>query len=167
MPETSQSTLSFHADCSLVVNAPAEVVFSRLDDPKLLSAHMSRSSWMMAGSRMSLELDASGGRAVGAPIRMSGRMLGVSLSLEEIVTERNPPQRKVWETVGAPRLLVIGRYRMGFELSPRGESSLLRVFIDYALPDGWLGRVFGGVYARWCTRSMAKDAADFFRGSGR
>jgi len=56
---------------------------------------MSGSSWMMAGSRMALEVDASQGRAVGASIRMGGRVLGIALSLEEIVTERNPPRRKV------------------------------------------------------------------------
>ena len=164
-PRTS-SAFPFHFDSSVVVDAPAEAVFSRLDDQRLLSAHMSQSSWMMAGSRMSLELDASEGRAVGAVIRMSGRVLGIELSLEEVVTERNPPRRKVWQTTGTPRLLVIGHYRMGFELTPRGRSCLLRVFIDYALPDGWLGRLFGGIYARWCTRRMAGDALAHFRAAG-
>jgi polyketide cyclase/dehydrase/lipid transport protein len=163
--------LPFHFECSVVVNAPAEAVFSRLDDPRLLSAHMSRSSWMMAGSRMSLELDASQGHALGAVIRMGGRVLGIALSLEEVVTERNPPQRKVWETIGEPRLLVIGHYRMGFEVRPQGGTSLLRVFIDYALPGApparWLGRFFGGFYARWCTQRMAGDAEEYFRTAGR
>ncbi len=89
------SVLPFHFECNVLVNAPAAAVFSRLDDPRLLSAHMSGSSWMMAGSRMALEVDASQGRAVGASIRMGGRVLGIALSLEEIVTERNPPRRKV------------------------------------------------------------------------
>jgi len=131
---------------------------------------MSGSSWMMAGSRMALELDASQGRAVGAAIRMGGRVLGIALSLDEIVTERNPPRRKVWETTGTPKLLVIGHYRMGFDLTPQGNSSLLRVFIDWALPETrparWLGRAFGGLYARWCTKRMAGDAEEHFRTSG-
>lgn len=162
--------LPFHFECSVLVNAPAEAVFSRLDDSRLLSAHMSGSSWMMAGSRMRVELDASEGRAVGASIRMAGRVLGVALSLEEVVTERNPPRRKVWETIGAPRLLVIGPYRMGFEVTPQGGTSLLRVFIDYALPVApparWLGRIFGDFYARWCTQRMAGDAEEHFRTAG-
>jgi len=159
--------LPLHFECSVRVNAPAEAVFSRLDDPRLLSAHMSRSSWMMAGSQMAIELDASGGRAVGATIRLSGRVLGVRLSLEEVVTERKPPLLKAWETTGAPRLLVIGRYRMGYEITSQGDASLLRVFIDYALPEAgpsrWLGRMFGGYYARWCTQRMAGDAEEYFR----
>jgi hypothetical protein len=163
--------LPFHFECSVVVNAPAEAVFSRLDDPRLLSAHMSRSSWMTAGSRMALELDASQGGAVGASIRMGGRVLGIALSLEEIVTERNPPRRKVWKTTGTPRLLVIGHYRMGYDLTPQGNSCLFRVFIDWALPEApparWLGRVFGGLYARWCTGRMASDAEEYFRTAGK
>jgi Polyketide cyclase / dehydrase and lipid transport len=161
----------FHFESKVVVNAPAEAVFARLDDPKLLSAHMSRSSGMMAGSRMEIELDASQGRALGALIRMSGQVLGITLSLEEVVTERESPRRKVWETIGTPRLLVIGHYRMGFELTPQGSSSLLRVFIDWALPEAtparWLSRVFGGFYARWCTGRMARDAQAHFGGAAR
>ena len=36
-----------------VVNAPADLVFEYLDDFVQLGAHMTRSSWMMAGSKMS------------------------------------------------------------------------------------------------------------------
>ena len=83
----------------------------------------------------------------------------------EVVTEREPPRRKAWQTTGA-KLLVIGPYRLGFELAPEGARTRARVFIDYALPDGaltrWLGRLLGGIYARWCTERMAKDALAHF-----
>ena len=88
------------------------------------------------------------------------------LSVEEIVTERVPLQRKVWETTGSPKLLVIGQYRMGFEITSEGNGSLLRVDIDYALPEDaparWLGSLFGRFYARWCTRQMLADAEKHF-----
>ena len=161
----------YHFDSSVEVSAAADAVFSHLDDHGRLSAHMSNSSWMMAGSRMAIQLDAAEGRAVGAMIRLRGRVLGIPLSVEEIVTEHDPPLRKVWKTIGRPRLLVIGPYRMGYEITPKGDASQLRVFIDYALPDGpvsyWLGRLFGNVYARWCTRRMADEAAKHFRSTGR
>lgn len=111
-------------------------------------------------------LDERRGQRVGSHIRVSGRILGLELSLDEVVTEREPPTRKIWETVGSPRLLVIGPYRMGFEVTPRGSCSLLRVFIDYGLPARWperlLGRAFGGTYAHWCTQSMVNDAVGHF-----
>ena len=59
------------------VQAEASVVFDYLDDHARLSAHMSERSWMMAGSRMALELDAAEGRAVGSRIRLSGQVLGI------------------------------------------------------------------------------------------
>ena len=164
------STLPNHFESSVEVNAPADEVFTHLDDHSRLSAHMTQPSWIMAGSRMTIELDAAEGRAVGAVIRLRGRVLGIPLSVEEIVTERGPPLRKVWNTTGRPRLLVIGPYRMGYEITPRARSAQLRVFIDYALPDGpiaqWLGRLFGSSYARWCTRRMANDAAVHFQERG-
>jgi Polyketide cyclase / dehydrase and lipid transport len=149
-----------------LVRASADELFDYVDDYARLSSHMNRSTWMMGGGRMETEVDPGGGRRVGSRIRMSGRVFGLLLSLEEVVTERVPPRRKVWETIGRPRLLVIGNYRMGFEIEPQGTGSTLRVFIDYALPGTpaawWLGRLFGRHYARWCTRRMVSDASRWF-----
>jgi hypothetical protein len=155
-----------HYESSAIVAASAEQIFAHLDDHRRLSTHMSRSSWMMGRGRMTLELDESGGHKIGSRIRLAGTVLGVALSVEEVVSEHRSPRRKVWETIGTPRLLVVGAYRMGFELTPRGEHAELRVFIDYELPAGlmtrWLGRLLGPVYAKWCTEQMVADAVKFF-----
>ena len=124
---------------------------------------------------MKLSLDEQAGRAAGSRMRLAGRVLGVRLSLEEVVTEHTPPTRKVWMTVGTPRLLVIGPYRMGFVLVPAGGGAnargsdggvTLTVFIDYVLPERGpsrlLGRIFGHWYARWCTERMVADAQAAF-----
>jgi Polyketide cyclase / dehydrase and lipid transport len=156
----------FHQESRRDVATTMEALFSYLDDHNRLSGHMSKSSWMMAGSHMDIAVDAAKGQAVGSHIRLKGRVLGILLDVEEVVTEHNPPLRKVWETIGCPTLLVIDHYRMGFDVTPQGASSRLRVFIDYALPTTPLanlaGRALGGVYARGCTQSMAKDAVGFF-----
>ena len=156
-----------HFVSTVEVSAAADAVFSHLDDHSRLSAHMSRPSWKTVGSRMAIEFDVSEGRTVGAIIRLRGRVLGIPLSVEEIVTQRNPPLRKTWETTGASKLVVISEYRMGFEITPKGKASLLRVFIDYSLPagpfSGLLGGLFGNFYARWCTQRMADDAARHFQ----
>jgi hypothetical protein len=90
--------------------------FEYLDDFKKLSAHMEEPSAMMMGARMEVSTHEGGGHAVGSHVRMSGKVMGISLSLEEIVVEREPPTRKAWETVDA-RLLVIGQYRRRFTLA--------------------------------------------------
>jgi hypothetical protein len=159
-----------HYETKSAINASAEKVFAHVDDQARLSSHMSQSSWKMGGGRMVIEFDRDHGQVVGSRIRLSGRVLGINLSVDEVVVERNVPRRKVWETVGSPRLLVIGYYRMGFDMTPQEERSMLRVFIDYAPPSGlarWLGWLFGGFYARWCVRRMAFDAAKHFEHSAR
>jgi hypothetical protein len=155
-----------HFEQGATIRAPIDEVFAYLDDHSRLSAHMGRSSWMMGGGRMSIELDENRGQRVGSRIRLAGRAFGMRLFVEETVIERDPPRRKVWQTVGAPQLLVIGEYIMGFELAPEDGRARLRVFIDYALPRAgsarWLGKAFGRGYAKWCTRSMLDDAVAHF-----
>lgn len=108
--------LPYHEEASAVVTARAEQVFAFVDDHAQFSSHMSQSSWMMAGSHMEIALDPDHGQTVGSRIRLSGRLFGIPLSVAEVVTERTPPHRKVWATTASPRLLVIGHYRMGFEI---------------------------------------------------
>ena len=90
-------------------------------------------------------------------------------ALEEIVVEREPPRRKAWETIES-RLLVIGQYRLGFELEPRGDRCLLRVSIDYDRPHGVFARLAAALcaksYARWCTGRIARDAGRHFGSTG-
>lgn len=153
-----------HVESRATLRAPIEAIFARLDEHARAAAHMSRPSWRTGWSRMTITADERGGKEIGSHIRLEGKVLGLGLWLDEVVREREPPRRKVWETVGAPRLLVIGSYRMGFELVPQGEGAVgLTVFLDYASPARgvpWLlGRLFGSWYARWCTERMTADAA--------
>jgi hypothetical protein len=156
----------FTESATTEVAAAPERLFEHLDDHARLAMHMERRSMMMMGGRMTYTFDEAKGRAVGSVIRMGGSFLGISLGVEEAVIERDPPRRKVWETIGHPRLLVIGAYRMGFEIEPRDDRSELRVFIDYSHPASPMGRVLGrlsaGAYARWCVRRMADDAVEHF-----
>ena len=164
---TRSRAYPYHAVSASVIHATMEQAFSHLDDHSRLSKHMSKRSWRMGWGRMELRMDQAAGRAVGSRIRLAGSVFGVRLELDEVVTVRDPPTRKAWETIGTPRLLVIGPYRMGFMLATEvaGEV-ILTVSIDYSLPErGFsriLGRMFGHWYARWCTRRMVPDAQAAF-----
>ena len=174
LPRTVSKDAGFHLlsgiarrnEITALVEAPTDAVFAYVDDHARLSAHMSESSWMMGGGRMKIELDDGRGQRVGSRLRLKGKVFGIQLSVEEVVTDRNPPYRKVWETIDSPKLLVIGHYRMGFEITPRGKGSLLRVYIDYELPElapaRWLGYLFARYYAAWCTQRMVDDAVKHF-----
>ncbi len=159
----SASLLRHHED-SAWIDGRAEDVFAYIDDHTRFSAHMGQSSWMMGGGRMATSVDDGHGQKVGSHIRMSGKVFGVTLFLDEVVTRHEPPRLKTWETVGDLRLLVIGHYRMSVEVEAREAHSLLRVSIDYDLPptNVWLGRLFGETYAKWCVQQMIKGARDHF-----
>ena len=154
-----------HMEASAHLAAEPHKVFALLDDQTRLAEHMGKPSLMMGGGKMTYTLDEQKGQAVGSHIRMGGSAFGLQLSLDEVVTERIPPRRKVWQTIGTPRLVVIGPYEMGFELTGAGAGSALRVWIDYDLPPRGLGRfvpALGDAYARWCVKQMASDAARAF-----
>jgi hypothetical protein len=155
-----------HEEAVATLAASPEAAFAYLDDARNLGGHMEKPSAMMLGGRMSYAFDAAVGQAVGSVISMRGSVLGVDLGLEEVITERTR-SGKVWETRGEPRLLVIGPYRMGFQVRPAPIGANLTVFIDFDLPQHGLaqilGALFGRSYARWCVERMAKDAARHFR----
>lgn len=151
---------------SVSLDATAEDVFAFVDDFTRLSSHMGTSSIMMMGSSMQTSFDAGLGRTVGSHVRMSGKIFGYSLFLDEVVREREPPRHKEWETVGTPRLLVIRGYRLGFDVATTGKSARLNVFIGYDLPatpgQRLLGKIFAPVYAKWCVRQMIDGAGANF-----
>lgn len=121
---------------------------------------MSLDAWMR------IDIDEHGGRAVGSIIRMSGTVLGLRLTVEEIVRRRDPPWVKEWETRGKARLLVIDTNRMAFTITPHEAISRLVVAIEYRLSSGgveWLfGCVLGQISAAWCTRRMVNGARAAF-----
>ena len=154
-----------HMEASANLASEPHKVFALLDDQTRLAEHMGKPSLMMGGGKMTYELDEQKGQAVGSHIRMGGSAFGLRLFLDEVVTERIPPRRKVWQTVGTPWLVVIGSYEMGFELAGADTGSVLRVWIDYDLPRRGLGRfvpALGDAYARWCVKQMARDAVRAF-----
>jgi hypothetical protein len=154
-----------HKEASVQVAAAPDTVFARLDDQTRLAEHMGKPSLMMGGGRMTYDFDEAKGKAVGSHIRMGGSAFGLTLDLDEVVTERDPPHRKVWRTVGAPRLVIVAAYEMGFALRPVAGGSDLRVWIDYDLPPRGVGRALpflGDAYARWCVEQMAQDARKAF-----
>ena len=150
----------------VAIAATPEQVFAHLDDQTRLAAHMERPSAMMGGGRMTYEFDAGRGQVVGSRIRMGGSAFGLSLAVDEVVAERDPPRRKVWRTAGATRLIILDAYDMGFDLEPTATGSRLCVWITYTLPRAGARRLLGLLmapgYAHWCVGRMARDAVDFF-----
>lgn len=139
-------------------------VYAILDDHARFSRHMAEPTWRTLWSTMRLTMDEGAGRRQGSHLMMESRVLGVRLHLDEVVTRREPPSLKEWETTGRPRLLVIGHHRMRAEVHPEGAGSRVRVAIEYDLSDknAWLGRALGAWYAKWCVRQMTGTLSSHF-----
>jgi hypothetical protein len=159
------ATTRRHHERSAVIATSPEAVFARLDDQTRLAEHMEQPSMMMGGGRMTYDFDERRGQAVGSHIRMGGKAFGLELAVDEVVTERDAPRRKVWRTVGAPKLVIMGAYEMGFEITPLGSNANLRVWIDYEPlsrgPGRWVASL-PEMYARWCVERMVEDAVTAF-----
>jgi hypothetical protein len=155
-----------HYEAQTTVNAPSDLVFDYLDDFEQLGAHMTGSSWMMAGSKMSYEFDDGKGRRLGSHVRLLGSFLGLKLEIDEQVIDRVPARGKAWQTVGNPRMFILARYQMGFSLQQSPLGCRVVAFIDYTLPargfGRLLGRAAGGLYARWCVNNVIDQAAAHF-----
>src|SRR3990172_10010959 len=153
-----------HYEESILIPASPEKIFSYVDDHSRFSSHMGRSSWMMGGGSMKVTTDKSHGQKIGSHISLSGNAFGIPISLEEVVTRHDPPYAKTWETIGTPKLLIIGHYIMGVEIKPQGDQSSIRVFINYDLPttNVCLGKLFSGFYAKWCVQQMINGTRNEF-----
>ena len=154
-----------HFENQVPISVNRNEIFAFVDDHKNLATHMNKSTWMMGGGHMRTEVDSGQGQKVGSHIRMAGKVFGGQVSLEEVITEYAPPQLKVWETVGQPKLIVIGHYRRRTELEPQMDGTKMTVSIDYNSPqrNAWLGFLFGNLYAKWCVNKMLDDIKEHFR----
>lgn len=160
-----------HAQSEALAATSVTDLFDLLDDPQRLGGHMERRFWRTLGTRMGYRFDARGGRAVGSRMSLEGDLWGWRVGVEQQVVAHDPPHRKAWETLGEPRLIVVGHYRMGFEIHPATAGSVVRVWLDYCIPS-WrpraIARALAAGYASWCVRQMTRDAvrlADAVNGS--
>lgn len=156
-----------HYEESVMVTADAARIFIYADDHTNFSSHMNKSSWMMGGGKMETTTDEGKGQRVGSHIQMGGKVFGIHVFLDEVITIHEPPYKKAWKTVGSINLLIIDHYTLGFEIIPQTDTALLRVYIDYNLPQSaktrWLGVLLGTMYAKWCVTQMTTGVRDHFK----
>lgn len=155
-----------HYEEIVKVLADTKTVFTFADNPANFSSHMNESSWIMGGSKMETQTDDGKGQQIGSHIIMKGNVFGINLFLDEVIIQHEPPYKKAWETVGKIDLAVIDHYKLGFEITPADNYSLLKVYIDYNLPNSWktrwLGVLFGEMYSKWCVRQMSHGVKEYF-----
>jgi hypothetical protein len=146
---------------TIAIEVPPNEVFAQLDNFSKTGMHMSESSMMMMGSKLSLEQVSTNAVGPGATYRWYGKMLGMTIDFKQAVTTWEPPQRKAWETEPEAKIIIMRWYRMGFELKPLDNGTEVMLFINYLPPRQWyfqvLSALFAPWYCNWCLNSMLQD----------
>jgi hypothetical protein len=156
------SSWPFHLSQFVEIQASPQVVFDFMDDVHKAGWHMEQSSMPMMGSKMQIETLSKNQTGVGATYRWTGKVLGLPIDFSETVVKWENGRKRIWRTIGVPKIIIIGQYEMSFLVEPTKTGSRLSVSIDYELPKpifwkfaGWL---LAGWYSKWCLGNMCQDA---------
>ncbi len=146
----------------IIIHAPVERVFSYMDDLAKTGMHMSERSMMIMGGKLKLEHVSGPERGEGSTYRWAGRVLGLPVDFTETVTRWRENEEKVWETTGAPRMIILGWYRMHLATGRAENGTRAALEIEYTPPDGFFYRLLSAAFARWyaewCLGKMLGDA---------
>lgn len=147
---------------SVEIKSSPDVVFSHIDYVRNIGMHMSKRSMPMMGGSLKTEILSKNDRGLGATYRMYGKVMGMKIDFTEKVTKWIENQEKVWETIGEPKLIIMGGYIMNLNVRPSNFGTRLTFGIKYSYPKSvfWKGIsiVVGDWYAKWCLRNMCRDA---------
>lgn len=143
-------------------NAPANIVFSYLDDLGVTGMHMTRSSAMMMGSKLHLEFLTKQHTGLGSKYQWTGTMMGMRLDFTVEVTKWVEGVEKVWETKGDAKMIIYSWFRMHLLVLQKGITSQAELSISYEKPKKWFARIlsflFADWYCNWCLKSMLSDS---------
>ena len=146
---------------SIFIHSTPEKVFQQMDDFSKTGMHMSESSMMMMGSKLTLEQLSQQATGVGAKYRWYGKMMGMIMDFSETVTKWQPNKLKEWETVGDAKIIIMSWYRMWFEIVPAKNETIAKISISYLPPKEWYYKIlsffFAKWYCNWCLNNMLND----------
>lgn len=147
---------------TIAINAPPETIFAFMDDIHNSGMHMTGRSMAMFGSRLNLEVLSTASTGPDVSYRWKGRIVGLPVDFTVVVKKWIKDVEKVWETIGHPKVIVIGWFRMFLNLTPVDGKTSVTLGITYDRPKGLLGKLLclllGPWYAKWCLKKMLRDA---------
>lgn len=147
---------------SIFIKASQAKVFSHMNNLANTGMHMMKDSAAMMGSRLALEQLSDNKTGLNSKFRWYGKTMGLSMDFTVRVTKWIDNEEKVWETIGAARMIILSWYRMYLKLSSKNDGTLVKLGIDYNLPKNLFWRIIGALlaplYASWCVNNMLTDS---------
>ena len=145
-----------------IYNAPAEKVFSYLDDLGITGTHMTNSSSMMMGNKLHLEFLTVNHFGLGSKYRWTGKMMGMKMDFAVEVTKWVEGVEKVWETFGEAKMIIYSWYRMRLKVYPVSAGTEAQLSITYKKPKSLFCKIlsflFADWYCEWCLKQMLSGA---------
>jgi len=142
--------------------ASAKDVFSSIDNLGVTGMHMTQSSPMMGGSKLNLEFLTANHTGVGSKYRWTGKMMWMPMDFTVEVIKWNPPEEKIWETIGETKIIIYSWYRMHLQVMPISDGTQAELSITYEKPKGFFNKIlsylFADWYCHWCLKKMLGDA---------
>lgn len=140
-------------------HAPADKVFSYIDDLGVTGMHMTNSSAMMMGSKLDLTFLTKLHTGLGSKYRWTGSMMGIKINFTVEVTKWLAGVEKVWETTGETKIIIYSWFRMHLLVYPTGQNtSQAELSITYERPKGvfalLLSYLLADWYCNWCLKQM-------------
>lgn len=147
---------------NIFINAAPDKVFATIDDLGVTGMHMTKSSAMMMGSKLTLEYLTTNHTGLGSKYRWTGKMMGIKMDFTVEVTKWIEGVEKVWETIGEAKMIIYSWYRMNLLVKPLTSGNEAVLSITYEKPKGWFAKIisffFADWYCNWCLKNMLGDA---------
>lgn len=148
-----------------IFDAPADIVFSYLDDLGVTGMHMTESSAMMMGSKLHIEFLTVHHTGIGTKYRWTGTMMEMKMDFTVEVTKWVKGVEKVWETTGEAKMIIYSWYRMHLLVYPTRKTTQAELSITYEKPKGWFAKIvsylFADWYCNWCLKNMLRDTKKY------
>ena len=142
-----------------------------MDDFSKTGMHMSESSMMMMGSKLTLEQLSENATGTGSTYRWHGKMMGMTIDFSETVTKWEFPRLKEWETNEGAKIIIMSWYRMWFEIVKHNNSSTVMINISYLPPKEWYYKILSfflaNWYCKWCLNNMLRGTKHQIEVSGK
>jgi hypothetical protein len=156
-----------------IYDAAPEDVFKCIDNLGVTGMHMTKSSWMMMGSKLKLEYLTEQHNGLGAKYSWTGKMMGMTMDFTVEVTQWVEGKEKTWETVGEAKMIIYSWFQMHLTTTPMfNKGAKAELSITYKKPKGLLNNIlcflFADWYCHWCIKQMlggAKKALNIMKSS--
>ena len=156
---------------NIIIHSTAEKVFACMDDIADTGMHMTKSSIPMMGSKLELKQLSENATGLNSKFRWFGKMMGFTMDFTVVVTKWIKDKEKVWETIGKPKMIILGWYQMRLLVSAEAQNIKAVLSITYTKPKNiffkFIAFFLAPLYSNWCLNNILQDSKKTLDGTSK